>query len=237
MSLSKPRKKVYTTSSTTLTTIEEIKLKIEPFFLRLLVSDGGWRYPSFDMKKGINVESLLQHSEVLKALIMLDPRGAFFGQKNLTEVLKLLSEDEKYQTAFLTWIANIRGSTTKEKGVLEIAYAIRVMLAHLRRKRNAYAKLDNKDFSSGHPPQLVEIYGLFSVTPTSKKAVQNPFIYFRDEEDNCGDSDVEDEDDIPVCKSLVQCDDGFIVGRLRLSSGAVEDCKSYTEDGGCRSSV
>ena len=65
---------------------------------------------------------------------------------------------------------------------------------------------------------------------TKKKKILNPFIYFRDD-DVADESDIEDEEETVVFKSIVK-EDSNIKGLLRLSSGAVEYADLYVDNEG-----
>ena len=236
------RIKVFLTSSTTQTTVEVIRDAIVPVFLGLLVAHG-LRCPSDDMKVGVSIPELVLHKSLLAGLLALDPRGGFFGQRNMTESIDLISKMEAIATAFAAWCTSGPQSLSHSTAVSKISYSIRVMLSHLRGKAHAFAKLENPDCASTHPPELQELYKLITPRDEStgskpKVKIPCPFIYFRsDNEDvDIGESDMEDEEETIVVKSLIK-DGASIKGRIRLSSGATEDADLYVDHEGFPTNV
>ena len=94
------------------------------------------------MKTGIDQAGLVKHSLMLLALITLDSRGGFFGHTNMTEAIKTLVNNEKYIAAFSAWCAqrDDKNGISVERGILQVSYTVRVMLAHIRIKYKAWKK-------------------------------------------------------------------------------------------------
>ena len=132
------RTTIWMTSSGTKTAVECIAEVLTTHIAVLLVS-GGLRYTSNDMKSGMDIPLLITHAKLLSELISLDPRGGFFGQKNMDAAFKYTTAQEKFKTSFEAWCAkNPDGPTTTDRGCLEASYACRVMLAHGQKKMRLY---------------------------------------------------------------------------------------------------
>ena len=147
-----------------------------------------------DMKVGISVKDLLLYYELLKSLLLLDPRGGFFSQRDMEEAFQILGALAEHKAAFIAFNLNQSWVTT-EAGIRRCAYITRVMLSHLRIKYDQFTALGAAAANRAHPQQLQELYALMcdrGGTPADNKPTKrkNPFFAFRESSDD----DAEDDD-------------------------------------------
>ena len=160
-----------------------------------LIAKGGKIYASMNMKSGVDNALLEASSEMLQELLALDPRGGYFSQDSVElGVLTALKAKGMEQR----WFA-------LGHDVAEVAYNIRVMLAHLRCKKGVRAS----DALKGCIEQID--------TSVNKKAVErtkrpHPFVHFRE-----GDS----EEVAPAAAARICC-------RMWTGTSAM----AFDEDGG-----
>ena len=125
------------------------------------------------MKTGINLVLIKLWQIMLKAMMVLDPRGGHFSQDDMETALETCFEKSEFQAAIRVLAANQGKSQHELKS--KVAYAIRVMLAHcrIRRKQRDVATLEDvANPPDQHPGWLIDICSgvEFEDSPTPKKA-------------------------------------------------------------------
>jgi len=223
------RGKIWATPDATKTTVECIALALEPTFTEYLVQ-GGFKYESEDMKTGIDIPTIIKHKDALTKLLHLDPRGGWFGQRNMMAAIDRLANKEIHKEAFKAWCAPY----SEEKGIMSSSYAMRVMLSHVRIKKHAFLKLRGAEVRDGHPDELRALYAIINDVQRQQPIdALNPFIHFRHEDGDDDDEQQEEEEEEIIVWKAVVVEDDTCKGKIRLSSGAVEFADRYTkgEDG------
>jgi hypothetical protein len=110
-------------------------------------------YKSREFNRGINVCGLVANATLLHALIGLDPRGGIYNQSDMEQALVLATAKSAMECVAASSAAVAR--MTVPDFLEERAYAIRVMLSHLRIKwRQSLTRGLKHD-----PPELVALYG------------------------------------------------------------------------------
>ena len=194
---------------------------------------GGLKYDSLDMKAGIDTQALLRYVGVLKALVLLDPRGGFFGQRDMAAGVRALATMEEYHPAFESWRFS-NNLASFEMGVTTWAYKLRVMLSHVRIKRNAYVALRS---DHTHPPELVDVYNNFSDVPMSVPQTKKlcPFVQFRAPEIVEVDEDLGEDTDNDVVSEIMRhlsFEENRVVGKRLMSDGSTEIASEYCDEEG-----
>ena len=116
---------------------------LEPAF-RDIVFTQFLAYPSEDMNKGLHVELLAEYAKTLLGpLVALDPRGGLMNQADMQAAVKILAEKEEYKAAFEKVAQDKKANP--EFLQMKLAYTIRVMLSHIRKKREQMEKLKRKN--------------------------------------------------------------------------------------------
>ena len=110
-----------------------------------IAQDGPHIYDSEDMKVGVNLPKLVRNEDLMCSLIRVDPRGGHFANQDVADgLLKVLRHpsNQKLRDLIMTPEA-LTAYTTLEGIVAMVAYKIRVMLAHRRRRFEAGAHFTN----------------------------------------------------------------------------------------------
>ena len=168
-------------------------------FMQLLIPNV---YKSTHMKKGICAAGLLQWQALLISLITLDPRGGFFSQLDMENAIEKVYDDSTPETKEKAQQMAADDVRTLKAFLARLAYIIRVMLVHTRSK---YKKSDkDTEFAQlfaciAAPVAHAQTRGSSSAK-ADKKVHANPFLNFRDEEEQMGEdaSEHDDTDDEEV---------------------------------------
>ena len=123
------------------------------------MATGGWDYPSLSMVKGIEPDKLVKASAVLMGCMQLDPRGGYIRQTDLFTVIWQIVILPQYAFTFQAY-CSAKKHPSVEAGVRRVAYSLKVMLSHTR-KKFAHCKFTGwrglEVEPRPHPEKLVEI--------------------------------------------------------------------------------
>jgi len=208
-------------------TINELHECISPDFGAILYK-GGWKYPSRDMKKGIDVDMLKLHSPALQRLMSLDARGGYFRQRQMHEAFAKETKKPEYEGFFLSMCSTL-GYANMHIAVVNVAYTTRVMLAHLREKHSAYLTSTNPT-EGAHPDELKAIYSVMQVSSkqVAKETRIHPLYAFRSDEEESGEDEESDDDDlisiyryfeVSTNKAMLILSDGSHLPATKYTSG------------------
>ena len=114
-----------------------IGLDADEFFYK------GVKLKSKDFKVGIDNDAMFPFRESLGGLIDVDPRGGYFNQEMVEDVMGEFHNDLNY-AASVRVLAGQKSMSAKEMQY-DQAYMTRVMLSHIRIKASRYYKAVRKN--------------------------------------------------------------------------------------------
>ena len=129
--------------------------------LRALFKDGGKGcicYESDDLKTGVDVGGLMDHALLLGELVALDRCGRF-SRSTMHDGVRIAADTPDLSVLVTAAAVNL-GWGTKGVWIEKTEKSLRVMLAHLRLKRDAWASVENPDNARQHPVALQELYDI-----------------------------------------------------------------------------
>ena len=157
-------------------------------FVQLVGSPGSKVYNSAHLKKGICAAGLLKWQSLMMSLITLDPRGGYFSQLDMEQVVDKLYEGATPDTKAKVQQCAGEDVRTVKAYLARLAYTIRVMLSHCRQK----FRKEDKDaefadlFACFTAPVGARAEAKSSGSQAKLTAKANPFMHFRDEEEELG---------------------------------------------------
>ena len=116
---------------------------------------------------------------LLKVPLDIDPRGGFVGQDEIQAAFELLAQSEDALKRGFEEVAAKRGISLADL-LLLAAFKVRVMLSHVRMKRNRWRKQD-ETLRALTGESMLSLYLAIDDPSPQKKARRNPFIAFRDD--------------------------------------------------------
>ena len=186
-------------------------------------------YKSRDTQVGICTASLVIFAEFIKHCILVDSRGGYFLQDDVSVMYESVATDSKYKAAFECAAAKDKKSTEEFKR--DQSYCLRVMLSHFRIKYDGWKKAKGKDtpvLARSHPPELQELYQIMddNIANEPMRQPQNPFYLFR--ADSSSEESAHEDEVRPVLYSF---DPARRVSYRRMDDGTDELASSYKEGG------
>ena len=186
-------------------------------------------YKSRDTQVGICTASLVIFAEFIKHCILVDSRGGYFLQDDVSVMYESVATDSKYKAAFECAAAKDKKSTEEFKR--DQSYCLRVMLSHFRLKYDGWKKAKGKDtpvLARSHPPELQELYQIMddNIANEPMQQPQNPFYLFR--ADSSSEESAHEDEVRPVLYSF---DPARRVSYRRMDDGTEELASSYKEGG------
>ena len=186
-------------------------------------------YKSRDTQVGICTASLVIFAEFIKHCILVDSRGGYFLQDDVSVMYESVATEPKYKAAFECAAAKDKKSTEEFKR--DQSYCLRVMLSHFRIKYDGWKKAKVKDtpvLARSHPPELQELYQIMddNIANEPMRQPQNPFYLFR--ADSSSEESAHEDEVRPVLYSF---DPARRVSYRRMDDGTEELASSYKEGG------
>ena len=161
---------------------------------------GGFKYKSTDMQVGVDVDSLVLFSGTLKRLMQVDVRGGYFLQSDMELAIRRCATNPSHASTWDGWCKV--NEYSHDEGYKNSAYAVRVMLSHVRNKADAWKKLgaqgQQRSRDASHPPELRAIYDIIDSEKepaAARRTRPHPLPAFRAAQDASSDEEI-----IPVLK-------------------------------------